>query len=217
MRTRIVALLLLAFLAIPAAARASLPDEQRQGQQLITQLQAGTKTCSDLSAADLDHVGEYVMYLAIGSTRLHQAMNDRMTAMMGEQGESRMHQLLGQRYTGCFTNASGTSGHGWMMGPGMMRGSYGPGGFGAMMSGDWSWMRGGAWQTMTRQDWQRLEQRLLGTTADSSTGRDGWSPLALVATILGAVALAALAVFVIRRRFRQPPAAAASHRSHDMG
>lgn len=61
----------------------------------------------------------------------------------------------------------------------MMRSSYGPGGFGAMMSGDWSRLRGGAWQTMTRQDWQRLVQRLLGTTANSNRGRGRLSPLAL--------------------------------------
>lgn len=100
MRIPIPAPLILAFLAIPATSQASLADEQRQGQQLITQLQAGAKTCGDLSADDLDHVGEYVMYSTVGSTGLHQAMNDRMTAMMGEPDESRMHQLLGQRYTG---------------------------------------------------------------------------------------------------------------------
>jgi hypothetical protein len=214
-RIPILALLVGAFLAIPATAQASLADEQRQGQALITQLQAGTRTCGDLSADDLDHIGEYVMHRAVGSTGQHQAMNDRMTAMMGEQGESRMHQLLGRRYTACFTNGPGASGHGWMMGPGMMRDSYGPGGLSAMMSGDWSWMTGAAWQTMTRQDWQGLQQRLLGTTADSSNGRGGWSQLALVATIVGAVALVALAVLaVISRPFRRPPAGAASRPPH---
>jgi hypothetical protein len=212
MRMPILALLLIgAFLAIPAAARASLADEQRQGQELITQLQAGTKTCGDLSADDFDHIGEYVMYRAVGSTSLHQAMNDRMTAMMGEPGESRMHQLLGQRYTGCSTSASGTAGYGSMMAPGMMGGSYGPGGFSGMMgSGGWSWMVGGAWQNMTRQDWQHLQQRLLGTNA-SAASHDGWSPLAIIAIALGAVLLVALAVFVVLRHpFRRPPPAAAS-------
>ncbi len=98
-----------------------------------------------------------------------------MTLMMGAQGESRMHQLLGQRYTGCDGNTSRGAGPGGMMGAGMMGGGYyGPGGWGAMMgSGDWSWMMGGAWQNMTRQDWQRLRQRLLGTSAGSSRGGGG--------------------------------------------
>ncbi len=93
--------------------------------------------------------------------------------MMGAQGETRMHQLLGQRYAGCDSNTSATPATAAMMGAGMMGGGYyGPGGWGAMMgSGDWTWMMGGAWQNMTRQDWQRLQQRLLGTNARLEQGR----------------------------------------------
>ena len=95
------------------------------------------------------------MYRALGSTSLHQAMNDRMTVMLGELGESRMHRLLGQRYTGCSTNtgSGATAGYGWMDrgmmgGSGMMGGYDGSGGWGAMMgSSDWSWMMGGAGRT----------------------------------------------------------------------
>jgi hypothetical protein len=76
-----------------AAASASLAGEQQQGQNLIAQLQTGTKTCRNLTADDLDHIGEYLMFRALGSTSLHRAMNDRMIAMLGEQGESRMHQI----------------------------------------------------------------------------------------------------------------------------
>src|SRR5665811_1027166 len=126
-------------LLIPAAASASLAGEQTQGQNLIAQLHAGAKTCSALSAGDLDHIGEYVMFRALGSTTLHQAMNDRMRAMLGEQGGSRMHQLLGARYAGCSTSTSGIAGGAGMMGgSGMMGGYAGNGGIGAMMSsGDW--------------------------------------------------------------------------------
>ena len=95
-------------LLIPAAASASLADEQTQGQNLIAQLQAGTKTCSALSAGDLDHIGEYVMFRALGSTILHQAIDDGMRAMLDEQGETRMHQLLGARYAGCSTRTTGS-------------------------------------------------------------------------------------------------------------
>jgi hypothetical protein len=212
MRIRLAVLAICGLLVVPATARASLADEQRHGQELITQLQAGTKTCSDLSADDFDHIGEYAMYRALGSTRRHEAMNNRMTLMMGEQGESRMHQLLGRRYAGCSASAVGA--YGTTMGPGMMGGGYyGTGGWAAMMgSGDWSWMMGGAWQNMTRQDWQRLQQRLLGTNASSIRGDGGWSAVAIIATILGALALLGLAVFVVLRRpSRQAPAPAASH------
>ncbi len=88
-RTRLALITIGLALLIPAVAQASLAGEQQQGQNLIAQLHAGTKTCRDLSANDLDHIGEYVMFRALGSTTLHQAMNNRMIAMLGEQGESR--------------------------------------------------------------------------------------------------------------------------------
>jgi hypothetical protein len=84
MRLRLSLLTIALVLLIPAAASASLANEQTHGQQLVAQLHAGTKTCSALSAADLDHIGEYVMFQALGSTTLHQAMNDRMRAMLGD-------------------------------------------------------------------------------------------------------------------------------------
>jgi hypothetical protein len=210
MRPRLALTTIAIALLIPAAASASLAGEQTQGQNLIAQLQAGTKTCSALSAAALDHIGEYVMFRALGSTSLHQAMNERMIAMLGEQGESRMHQLLGARYAGCSTSNSGIGGYGGMMGGGaMMGGYYNHGGLGAMMSSsNWSWMIGGAWRNMTRQDWQRLEHQLLGTNTGTTSG-NGWSPLAIVATALAGVFVVALAIVaIIRRPFRRPPTAA---------
>jgi len=108
MRPRLSLITVALVLLIPTAASASLAGEQRQGQTLIAQLQAGTTTCSAMSDSDLDHIGEYVMFGALGSTTLHQAMNDRMRAMLGEPGETRMHQLLGTRYTGCSTTPAGS-------------------------------------------------------------------------------------------------------------
>ena len=210
MRTRLALITIGLALVLPAVASASLAGEQRQGQNLIAQLQAGTKTCRDLSADDLDHIGEYLMFRALGSTSLHQAMNDRMIAMLGAQGESRMHQLLGARYAGCSTSSSAT-GYGGMMGAGGMMGGYynANGGFSAMMSsGNWSWIMGGAWQSMTRQDWQRLQHQLVGTNINR-TSHHGWSMAAMMAAILGGLILVSLAIVaLIRRPFRRPPAAA---------
>lgn len=206
-RIRIALLAAFVLLVSPASALASLAGEQREGQALIAQLQAGTKTCRDLSSEDFDHIGEYVMSRALGSTSLHQAMNNRMAAMLGEQGESRMHQLMGERYTGCGATVAGSGAYGGMMGPAMMGGYYGGGGIAAMMgSGDWSWMTSGAWQHMSRQDWQRLQQRLLGTSASSG---GGWSAPAIVAVTLGGVLIVvALTFAVLRRPSRRPPTAA---------
>jgi hypothetical protein len=152
------------------------------------------------------------MFRALGSTTLHQAMNDRMRAMLGEQGESRMHQLLGARYAGCSTRTGGTvGGAGMMGGSGMMGGYYSNDGIGAMMqSGDWSWMTGGAWQHMTRHDWQRRQQQLLGPGAGTNM-HNGWSTTAIIAVCLGGILLVSLAILaIIRRPFGRPPTAAPS-------
>lgn len=212
MRIRLVFLAISMLLLIPAAAHASLAGEQRQGQDLVTQLQANMKTCRDLSADDFDHIGEYVMGRALGSTAAHQAMNERMTLMMGSQAEGRMHELLGARYVNCAppagagTTNSNSYGYGGM-GPGMMSGSYnGRGGWGPMMSsGDWSWMMGGTWQNLNRQDWQRLQHQLLGTNTNNNNTTNGWmvAAIALAALLLGA----SIAILAVRRRpVRRAPA-----------
>lgn len=209
-RTAILTLTMALGLLTPTAAFASLADEQTQGRQLAAQLQSGAATCKSLSVEDLDHIGEYVMGRALGSTSVHQSMNDRMTQMMGSQAESRMHQILGARYSGCSaagasTPATSGSGYGTMMGPGMMgpgmMGGYsGNGGWGAMMgSSDYRWMTGGSWNHMTRHDWQRLQHQWLGTAPPPHR----MSTLAIVAiTLAAALLFAALALLGFRRRAR---------------
>jgi hypothetical protein len=153
------------------------------------------------------------MFRAVGSTTVHQAMNDRMRAMLGEQGETRMHQLLGARYAGCSTRTGGIAGSTGMMGGSGMTGGYAAnGGISAMMtSGDWSWMMGSAWQHMTRQDWQRHQHQLLGSGARTMMN-NGSSAIAIIAACLAAVILVALvSLAIIRRPFRRPPTAAPTH------
>lgn len=207
MRAALVALTLVLF--APSTALASLADEQNQGRELAGQLRSGAKTCGDLSADDFEHIGEYVMGHMLGSTSAHQAMNDRMRLMMGDQGEERMHQLIGKRFAGCANGSANNSGT--AMGPGMMNGYGGNGGWGPMMnSSDYSWMMGGTWRNMTRQDWQRLQRQWLGTSATTSS-HHGWSTLAIIAAALGAVLLGALATIAVTRQpFRRSPTASGS-------
>jgi hypothetical protein len=193
-------------LIAPGAAFASLTGEQSQGSDLAAQLQSGAKTCDDLSADDLEHIGEYVMGRALGSTAAHDAMKERMRVMMGQQGEERMHQVMGARYTACASGSAASGGA--VMGPGMMGGYAGNDRWGSMMrSGDWSWMMGGTWHTMSRQDWQRVQHQWLGTSAATSS-HHGWSPWAIIAAVVGAVMLAGLAsAAVARRRLQRTPPA----------
>jgi hypothetical protein len=204
MRIRIALISLTLLLLAPGAAFASLTGEESLGRDLAAQLQSGAKTCRDLSADDLEHIGEYVTGRALGSTGAHEAMNERMRVMIGQQGEVRMHQVMGARYTACAGGS--TASGGTVMGPGMMGGYTGKERWGSMMnSGDLSWMIGGTWRTMSRQDWQRLQHQWLGTTATTSS-HHGWSPWAIIAAVVGAVFLAGLAsAAVARRRLERTP------------
>jgi len=88
------------------------------------------------------------------------------------------------------------------MGPGMMGGGSGAGsggGWGAMMaSGDFAWMRGDAWRHMSQTDWQRVASSWMGPGMMSRTG--GWTTGAVLAVVLGGLALGGLVIYAVLRR-----------------
>ncbi len=71
-------------MALAAPALASSADEIAAGRGVAQRLQAGTTSGNTLSDADFEHLGEYAMERMLGSRAAHRAMNDRMTAMMGD-------------------------------------------------------------------------------------------------------------------------------------
>ena len=103
-----------------AAATATLAQEEQRGEGVAESLRGGERQCSDLSADEFESIGEYAMGSYLGNEAILAAMNRRMTAMMGEPGEHRMHTALGHRYSAC----SGGLTSGWV-GPtaAMMSGS----------------------------------------------------------------------------------------------
>lgn len=203
-----VALVAAALLMVAAPASASLGAEVSAGRGVARQLQANKTSCDKLSDADFEHLGEYVMDRMVGSRSQHEAMNARMSSMMGSSNEERMHELMGRRYAGCDTTGAGA-----MMAPGMMGG--GPsssGGWGAMMSSrGYSWMHDGTWQHMSRSDWQRVGDAWMGPGM-MGNGHHGWSVGEVLAVILGALLVVALVITVatIRpwRRRPTPPSPA---------
>ena len=219
---RLVVVLIAAGLAASAGpAVASVVDEQQAGQALAQQVQSGQRSCDSLSANDLDHIGEFVMGRMIGSTAAHEAMNGRMTAVLGATAESRMHQVLGARFVGCASgNTSNNNGHGPMMGGGSGAWSQGDwstmmgGGWGSMMrsgswsqmmdsAGDWRWMTGSRWQHMSAADWKTVQHRLLGTTTTRNTDASGLSTLDVVLIALAAALAAGLLGLLLARRPRR--------------
>ncbi|HEX5619553.1 MAG TPA: hypothetical protein VFX51_14125 [Solirubrobacteraceae bacterium] len=195
--------LIAAVLAVIAAPALAAPaDEVAAGREVAQRLQAGATSCNTLSDADFEHLGEYVMERMLGSRAAHRAMNDRMTAMIGDANTERMHELMGRRYAGCGTQGAGPG----IMGPGMMGGGSGTassGGWGAMMaSADFAWMRGDGWRHMSRADWQRVASSWMGPGMMSRT--DGWSTGAVLAVVLGGLALGGLAMYAVLRRPWRP-------------
>jgi len=84
----------------------SQQQEEQEGQKFINKLKNQTSTCSQLTDADFEKIGEYFMGQSIGNTQKHIAMNDMMKRMMGEKGEEQAHQAMGKRLSGCNTTAA---------------------------------------------------------------------------------------------------------------
>ncbi|MDE2173131.1 MAG: SHOCT domain-containing protein [Patescibacteria group bacterium] len=97
------------------AAIQSQQQEEQAGKNFLDNLSNKTVACSQLTDADFEKIGEYLMGQAIGNTAEHIAMNNMMTEMMGVQGEEQMHIAWGKRGSGCDTSAAFPTGSdGWM-------------------------------------------------------------------------------------------------------
>lgn len=189
--TRLVAVLtvLLATGAAAAPAWASTASEEQQGAALVKAVNEGQRSCRSLSETELDRVGEYAMGLGFTSSAAHEAMNVRMTVMMGVRGEQQAHRAMGRSYGGCVSGARGASGTGMMDG----RNPSGPqmmGGYGAGM------MSGSAYGPgLTRSS---------PVAGDDGVGTGSVVVIALAAALLGA----GLFAFVTSRPHRSPPTTA---------
>jgi len=84
--------------------------EEAEGKIVWEKLQAQELNCEDLSADDFGVLGEYYMGQMLGDS--HEAMNEMMTRMHGEEGEEQIHVVMGKRLSGCDTEAVATTGSG---------------------------------------------------------------------------------------------------------
>src|SRR3990167_4007953 len=64
--------------------------EEAEGKAVWEKLQTKELACKDLSDDNFGTLGEYFMGQMMGNS--HEAMNNMMTAIMGEQGEEQMHR-----------------------------------------------------------------------------------------------------------------------------
>ena len=98
-------------------------SEEAEGKAAWEKLQTKELACKDLSDDNFGTLGEYFMGQMMGAS--HEAMNNMMIQMMGEQGEEQMHVVMGKRLSGCDTSAAFPSqGTGFMSMMQMMMGGW---------------------------------------------------------------------------------------------
>lgn len=78
--------------------------EEAAGKAIWEKFQAKEITCDKLTNDDFDALGEYFMGQMMGSS--HVAVNAMMTQMLGEDGETQMHIVMGKRLSSCNTSAA---------------------------------------------------------------------------------------------------------------
>jgi hypothetical protein len=182
-------------LVLAAPAWASVASEQQEGTQILSAIHAGKLKGTSLSSSQYEHVGEYLMGQALGSTAAHERMNSLADQMMGSAGEEQMHIYLGERYLGKSTpQVSGR--YAPMYGLiGMMTGYRGTS-IAGMMSGYLNSQSQSQGTVPYTNGFGMMGYRA-GPLANSSSG---WPTGAIVAVaILAAPLLAGMIVLVVRR------------------
>jgi hypothetical protein len=94
----VAAFVLALMLAGPASA--SVSTDQQEGAQILGGIHQGKLKGTSLSSSQYEHVGEYLMGQALGSTAAHERMNSLADQMMGSTAVDQMHVYLGERYLG---------------------------------------------------------------------------------------------------------------------
>jgi preprotein translocase subunit SecG len=184
-------------LALTASASASVASEEQQGAQTLGAVHAGTLKGTSLSTSQYEHVGEYLMGQALGSTAAHERMNSLMEQMMGPAAGDQMHTYLGERYLGKSATFSGR--YAPMYGLIGMMTSYRGSALAGMMSG---YLSGQGQKAGPYSVGPGMMGRLSAPGTESSSS--GWPTGAIVATaVLAALLLGvalALGVPMLRRR-----------------
>jgi hypothetical protein len=102
--------------AFTAPALASPVSEQQQGEQVLSEVNAGKLKGTSLTSAQYERVGQYLMGRALGSAQTYRAMDSLMDNMMGQATSDHMYQYLGVRYLGknAQPNSHSMPFYGWM-------------------------------------------------------------------------------------------------------
>ena len=195
-------------LAIAAAtpAVASAASEQQEGAQVLSEVQSGKLSGTNLASTQYQHVGQYLMGRALGSAQRYEAMDALMDRVMGQSVSDRMYQYMGERYLGksAAPNSSYGPYYSWMAN---MMSRYG-GPYAGMVGG---YMMG-AYHGLTGQGSVTGGYHMgpgmmgYGYASSQSAAHTGMSTGAIIAVVLGAIAaVGLLAVLLLGVAGRRAP------------
>lgn len=183
----------------------ALAQEGEQGRGILDAVESGELDCAEIDAADFSAVGEYVMGRMVGSQGAHRSMDELMETTMGGRNEERMHEAMGERFTGCGDSRL-PGGYAGMMGVmGMMGG--GPGSAGMMGGGPGSGgMMGdsGPGGEDGGLPGRGFGPAMMGFDRDDDDDVGAWMAVAMLLL----VGLAVVAVVLVARAGRRPGGAA---------
>lgn len=196
-----ISLLTAALASLSAAPALASLNEEHQGGQTLSAVHSGKIKASGLSSAEYEHVGEYLMGQALGSSQLHERMNSLMDNMIGSAASDQMHTYLGERYLGKSVQPSSQYGslYGLM---GVMMSGY----HGSPLAGMMSRYLSGAQTSSSYTTGPGMMGYAYGSNPTASDS--GMSTGGIVGIVLGSLAaLALLVILGLRVTHRRAPKA----------
>jgi hypothetical protein len=194
------ALVLALALAATAPAVASAAIEQQQGAQVLREVQGGKLQGTNLTSTQYQHLGQYLMGRALGSSQRYEAMDSQMDRMMGQSVSDQMYLYMGERYLAksVAPNSSYAPYYSWMAN---MMSRYG-GTYAGMMGG---YMMG-AYNSLSGQGsptgGYHMGPGMMGhgyASSSQNAAASGMSTGAIIAIVLGAIAVVGLLVVLLLR------------------
>jgi hypothetical protein len=177
---------------------ASAASEQQQGGQVLSEVQARKLQATNLTTTQYQHVGQYLMGRALGSAQRYEAMDSLMDRMMGQSVSDRTYQYMGERYLGKNVEPNSSYGqyYSWMANMMSRYGGMYAGMMGGYMMGAYNSLSGRGAAT----GGYRMAPGMMGYGhASSENAADsGMSTGAIIAIVLGAIAVVGLLAALLR-------------------
>jgi hypothetical protein len=173
---------------------------KRQKAASRKEAEAGKLHGTNLTSTQYQHVGQYLMGRALGSTERYEAMDSLMDRMMGQSVSDQMYEYMGERYLGksVAPNSSYAPYYSWM---GSMMSRY-AGSYAGMVSGYMMGAYNGLSGRGSAAGGSHMGPGMMGygyASSSQNAADSGMSTGAIIAIVLGAVAVVGLLVVVLLR------------------